>query len=81
MDIIVDDTLVDVLTIASDPENDRLTYQYVVSAGKIIGRGAKVKWDLSDAPIGTHRILVGTDDGNGIHRVGAAAIDVIPCAE
>jgi hypothetical protein len=80
MDITVDDTLVDVLTTASDPENDPLTCQYVVSAGKIIGRGAKVKWDLSDAPIGTHRILVGTDDGNGIHSVGSAAIDVIPCA-
>jgi hypothetical protein len=79
--VVADAMLVDVSTIASDPENDPLTYQYVVSAGEIIGSGARVKWDLSAAPIGTHHILVGTDDGNGIHSVGSATIDVIPCSD
>lgn len=69
-----------ITTIASDPENDPLLYVYVISAGTILGRGANVVWDLSEAIPGIHRIMVGTDDGNGIHSVKSATIRILPCA-
>lgn len=58
--------VVSVATLASDPENDVLTYTYYVSAGKIVGTGAKVVWDLSGVPAGEYTILVGVDDGTGV---------------
>ena len=55
-----------VKTTAVDPENDVLTYQYTVSAGRIIGTGPEVIWDLSSTPAGTYTITAGVDDGCGI---------------
>lgn len=52
-------------TIAKDPENDLLTYSYVVSVGKIIGKGEKVIWDLSGVKPGTYTITAAVDDGCG----------------
>lgn len=57
---------VNVKTIAVDPENDPLTYNYTVSAGKIVGTGANVIWDLTTVPGGIYRITAGVDDGCGI---------------
>lgn len=57
---------ISVETVATDPENDVLTYNYKVSAGKIIGKGSKVIWDLSDAPIGQYTITATIDDGCGV---------------
>jgi len=53
-------------TTAQDPDNDVLTYNYVVSGGKIVGVGARVVWDLSGSALGTYKITVGVDDGCGI---------------
>ncbi len=36
-----------------------MKYVYVVSAGKIIGKGADVEWDLSDAKPGSYTITAG----------------------
>jgi len=58
--------LVTVTTTAVDPENDVLTYNYTVTAGKIRGTGAKVIWDLNGISPGTYSITVGVDDGCGI---------------
>ncbi len=55
-----------VKTQAVDPENDVLTYQYIISGGKIIGTGAEVIWDLTGVPVGTYTITAGVDDGCGI---------------
>jgi len=57
---------IEVATQAIDPENDVLTFNYTVSAGKIIGSGAKVIWDLQGVVPGTYTITVGVDDGCGI---------------
>ena len=57
---------IDISTTAVDPENDVLTYNYTVSVGKIVGTGAKVVWDLSGVPPGTHTITAGVDDGCGL---------------
>jgi hypothetical protein len=57
---------ISVSVIARDPENDVLSYNYKVSAGKIIGQGSDVEWDLTGVVPGTYSITVGVDDGAGI---------------
>ena len=54
-----------IATMAQDPENDPLMYDYVVSAGRIIGTGANVVWDLTGVPPGTYTISARVDDGCG----------------
>jgi hypothetical protein len=61
-----DNKTVTVNTKASDPENDVLTYNYTVSGGRVVGTGANVQWDLSNAQAGTYTITAGVDDGCGI---------------
>lgn len=58
--------LVEVRTTAVDPENDILTFNYTVTGGRIIGAGAKVKWDLTGVRSGTYTITAGVDDGAGV---------------
>jgi len=53
-------------TTAVDLENDVLTYVYNITAGRIIGRGVKVVWDLTGVPSGTYTITAGVDDGCGL---------------
>jgi hypothetical protein len=60
------DALIEVLTGASDPENDTLVYIYTVTGGKIEGQGASVKWDLSAVRPGSYQIITGVDDGCGV---------------
>jgi len=57
---------ISVQTVAVDPENDVLTYQYTVSGGKIVGQGANVVWDLTGASPGTYTITAGVDDSCGV---------------
>ncbi len=57
---------IEITTIAVDPENDVLAYNYTLTAGRIIGQGAKVIWDLSGVKPGTYTITAGVDDGCGI---------------
>lgn len=57
---------VEISTEAFDKEGDVLVYNYVVSAGKIVGQGYKVTWDLSGVAPGTYTITAGVDDGCGI---------------
>lgn len=61
-----DNRTISVVTRASDPENDVLTYNYTVSGGRIVGTGANVQWDLSSAQTGTYTIVTGVDDGCGV---------------
>ena len=50
---------------AVDAENDVLVFKYTVTAGRIIGQGSKVKWDLSGVVPGTYEITASADDGCG----------------
>lgn len=57
---------ISVKAVAVDPENDVVTYNYTVSGGKIVGRGAEVFWDLTGVEPGTYTITAGVDDGCGV---------------
>lgn len=52
-------------TVAHDPENDPLIYNYQVSAGQIVISGSKAIWDLSGAEAGIYTITTTVDDGCG----------------
>lgn len=57
---------IEVSTTAQNPLNDVISYIYTVSGGKIVGKGAKVTWDLTGVPAGSYLITAGVDDGAGI---------------
>lgn len=77
-----DDRTVSVATKASDPENDVLTYNYTVSGGRIVGQGANVQWDLSNAQPGTYTITTGVDDGCGVcGKTDTKTIEVKNCSD
>lgn len=57
---------ISVSTTYADPENDVVTFNYYVSGGKILGRGANVVWDLSCEKAGTYTITAAVDDGCGL---------------
>lgn len=61
-----DDASIAVSTVATDPENDVLTYNYTVSGGRIVGSGANVSWDLTGVQAGTYTITSAVDDGCGV---------------
>jgi len=65
-DFIDMDKEVKVETIANDPDNDALTYNYTITGGKVIGSGPKVIWSLKAVLPGTYSITAGVDDGCGI---------------
>src|SRR3954463_10032276 len=60
------DLIVNVATNAEDFENDVLDYSYVVTAGRVVGTGSNVKWDLNGVPPGTYRITARVDDSCGV---------------
>ncbi len=77
-----DSRTVTVVTSASDPENDVLTYNYTVSGGRIVGTGANVEWDLSEATPGTYTITTGVDDGCGVcGKTDTQTITIAECAD
>jgi hypothetical protein len=72
---------VNVFTEYSDPENDVVTYAYLVSGGKIIGQGKKVVWDLTDLAPGTYTIVAGVNDGFGVcGEIKKRRIEILECA-
>ncbi|MEJ7624598.1 MAG: hypothetical protein WKF34_11460 [Pyrinomonadaceae bacterium] len=77
-----DSKTVSVTTVARDPENDVLTYNYTVSGGRIVGTGANVQWDLTTAQAGTYTITTGVDDGCGVcGRTDTKTIRVEACPD
>lgn len=57
---------ISVSTTYYDPANDVVTFNYYVSAGKIVGQGSKVIWNLSGVKAGTYKITAAVDDGCGL---------------
>jgi hypothetical protein len=61
-----EDMLVEVTTSArGNTVHDRLTYDYSVTGGVIVGSGTTVEWDVSGLAPGTYEISVGVDAGSG----------------
>lgn len=77
-----DDASIAVNTVAVDPENDVLTYNYTVSGGRIVGSGANVNWDLTGVQPGTYTITSAVDDGCGVcGTTQTKTITVAACAD
>ena len=68
--------IVTVTVTATDPENDPLTYGYVVTGGSIQGTGASVSWTAPSAA-GAHSVTVTVSDGNGGQVIGNGALTVL----
>jgi hypothetical protein len=51
--------------IASDPDNDPITYSWAANGGAVDGSGADAKWNSSGAAAGTYAVRVHVDDGRG----------------
>jgi hypothetical protein len=58
--------LIGITVEAYDRFNDVLTYVYNPSAGKIIGDGPNVMWDLTGVPPGRYTLAAGVNDGCGV---------------
>lgn len=70
---------ISVTTVESNQANDVLTFEYVVSGGKIVGKGKQVIWDLRGVKPGAYTITAGVNDGCGI--CGATKTDMIVVKE
>ena len=66
-----------VTVVATDPDNDPLTYSYVVTGGAITGSGATVSWTAPSAE-GAHSVTVTVSDGKGGSATGNGALTVLP---
>jgi hypothetical protein len=64
---------VDLLVNATDPDADKLRYEYLTSDGTISGEGKSVVWDLNKVLRGPHEVRVTVTDGKG-GKVEAALI-------
>jgi outer membrane protein OmpA-like peptidoglycan-associated protein len=51
--------------VASDPDNDPLTYSWVTTGGAVEGNGTEARWNSSGATPGTYTVKVRVDDGRG----------------
>jgi hypothetical protein len=59
-----DQARVKVSSFVKDSESNSLTYYYIPSKGRILGQGANVVWDLSEASPGKYSLTVGVgNDG------------------
>lgn len=71
---------VQVRAIFVHPDSKPLKYKYTVSAGKIIGEGAEVEWDLSGvSPSETNMITVVAEDGKNFRETSTRTINVKQC--
>ena len=57
--------IVAVHAVASDPDNDPLTYSWVTSGGAVEGNGPEARWSALGATPGTYTVNVHVDDGRG----------------
>lgn len=73
---------VTVTTTANDPEDDPLIYNYEVSAGRIVGNGSKVVWDLGGVEPGDYTFTVMVDDGCGVcGQPRQERIKIVDCSD
>jgi outer membrane protein OmpA-like peptidoglycan-associated protein/opacity protein-like surface antigen len=70
-----------ITSIASDPDNDPLTYSYTSAAGRIVGTGPNVRFESKGLPAGSYSVKCGVNDGRGGVAEAMANVDVQRSAE
>jgi hypothetical protein len=79
-EVLAGETKIDVVTTARAKETTK--YLYTVTAGKIVGEGQNVMWDLSGVSPGTYMITAAVDDGRGVFgQTQTRKIVVKECAD
>jgi hypothetical protein len=73
------DLKTEISTLYEDPEGDVVTFSYKISAGKIVGYGAKVTWDLTGVGPGVYTITAGVNDGSGVLRTITRSVEILAC--
>lgn len=68
--------IVAITVIATDPDNDPLTYAYTVTGGSVSGIGAAVSW-TAPSTAGAHSVTVTVSDGNGGSATGNGSLTVL----
>ena len=61
---------------ASDPDNDKLTYTYTTSGGRITGSGANVQFDSTGTAPGTYTVTCTANDGRGGEKSATTTVAV-----
>lgn len=69
---------VTVKALASDPDNDPLTYTWSTKCGHLDGNGPQVRWLSAGTPTGTCGVTVKVDDGRGGFASSSTEIHVEP---
>jgi outer membrane protein OmpA-like peptidoglycan-associated protein len=69
---------VHIITNASDPDGDPLTYTWRANAGQIVGNGAAVDFDTTGLAPGNYTITVRVDDGRGGAADCSSTVEVKP---
>ena len=70
---------IEVAAAPSGLQGKKLSYSYTVTGGKILGKGAQVKWDLSGVKPGAYTVRVKVRDGRGRSVTGSKAVTVEVC--
>ena len=66
---------------ASDADNDKLTYSYKASGGKVSGTGATAQFDSTGVAPGSYTITCHVSDGRGGETDATTQVTVQPAAE
>lgn len=66
-------------TVASDPDGDKLAYKYKVGAGRVVGEGPAVVWDLAGVAPGAYAAEVFVEDGRGGEVSASTSIELVEC--
>ena len=61
--------------------NQRATYAYSVGAGRIVGEGSRVTWDLSDVGPGLYTATVEVADSSKRHASSSVEVTIQQCGD
>jgi outer membrane protein OmpA-like peptidoglycan-associated protein len=67
---------VTIISTASDPDNDPLTYSYTATSGQITGSGAQAQFDATGLPPGKYTINCKVSDGRGGNAEASTTVEV-----
>jgi outer membrane protein OmpA-like peptidoglycan-associated protein len=65
-----------ITSIASDPDNDSLTYSYTATGGQVTGNGAKAEFDSTGLQAGSYTVKCSVSDGKGGTADASTNVDV-----